>query len=154
MINLIEKMGAFFVQGLTTHILYFHFSWKILKGFINFRLLNPAIFLVFTRQTYFTGVQIFPIVFFISLIVGIALVGVLTNVLVSIGAHDKIGQMLTILIIRELAPLITGILLALRSSTAVGAEMAVMNLGNEMKTLKSYQISEYDYLFLPRVLQD
>lgn len=151
MMKLIEKLGAFFVLGLTTHIRYFSFSWRILRAFINFKLFNPAIFLVFIRQTYFTGVQIFPTVFFISLLVGITLVGFLTKILVSLGAYDQIGQVVTITIIRELAPLVTGILLALRSSTAVGAEIAVMNLGNEMNTLKAYHINEYDYLFLPRI---
>lgn len=151
MTNFIENIGSFFVNSVTTIFLYFSFSWRIIKSFLRFKLFNPAIFLVFIRQVYFTGVQIIPIMFAISLLIGVALVGILTNVLVSIGAHDKIGQILTILIIRELAPFITAILLALRSSTAIGAEIAVMNLGNEIKTLESYNINIYDYLFLPRV---
>jgi phospholipid/cholesterol/gamma-HCH transport system permease protein len=151
MAGIIEKLGGFFVGSVTTLILYFYFSWGVIKKALRFRLLNPAIFLVFLRQVYFTGVQILPIVFIVALIFGIALVGFLTELLVNFGAYDKIGQFLTIVIIRELAPFVTAILLALRSSTAVGAEIAVMNLGNEMDTLKSYGISVEDYLFLPRI---
>ncbi len=147
----IYSVGHFFVNSIKNTYLYFVFAANILKSFLKFKLFNPAIFLVFLRQTYFTGVQILPVVFIISLIFGMALVGVLTNFLINLGVYDKIGQILTILIIRELAPLVTALLLSLRSSTAIGAEIAVMNIGNEMNTLKSYNISLKDYLFLPRI---
>jgi phospholipid/cholesterol/gamma-HCH transport system permease protein len=147
----IYSIGSSFVNAIKNSTLYFIFATNILKSFLKFKLFNPAIFLVFIRQTYFTGVQILPVVFIISLIFGMVLVGILTKFLINLGVYDKIGQILTILIIRELAPVVTALLLSLRSSTAVGAEIAVMNIGNEMNTLKSLNISLKDYLFLPRI---
>ncbi len=147
----IYNTGHFFVNAVKNGYFYITFAASILKSFLKFKLFNPAIFLVFLRQTYFTGVQIIPVVFTVALIFGMALVGVLTNFLINLGIYDKIGQILTILIIRELAPLVTALLLALRSSTAIGAEIAVMNIGSEMEYLKSYNISLKEYLFLPRI---
>lgn len=147
----ISGVGAFFVNSFVTLVLYLNFSKTILIKIIRIKLFNPSIFLVFLRQIYFTGVQIFPVFFFISLAVGVLLVGVLTNFLAGLGAYEQIGQSLTILIIRELSPLITAVLLSLRSATAVSAEIAVMNISGEVETLKAYNIDPVEYLFLPRI---
>lgn len=147
----VNRLGSFFVNSFLTITLYFNFSKTILVKIIHIKLLNPSIFLVFLRQIYFTGVQIFPIFFFISLAIGVALVGFLTNFLAGLGAYEQIGQILSILIIRELSPLITAVLLSLRSATAVSAEIAVMNISGEMETLRAYNIDPAEYLFLPRI---
>jgi phospholipid/cholesterol/gamma-HCH transport system permease protein len=148
----IGRLGGFFVNSFITLSLYLNFCKNVLAKLIRFKLFNPAIFLVFLRQVYFTGVQIMPIFFPISLIIGIALVGLLTKFLVGLGAYEQIGQILTILIIRELAPLLTAVLLSLRSSTAVSAEIAVMNIMREIDTLYAYNIDPVDYLYLPRIV--
>lgn len=151
MYNFIFKTGKIFVNAFTSLKDYLHFCFIIIAKFLSFHILNPAVFLVTLRQVYFTGVQIIWIIIFIAIVFGLVIVGFLGKFLFSIGAYDQIGKILVLTIIRELAPLVTAILLSFRSATAIGAEISMMKLNNEIKTLRSLGINEYDYLFLPRV---
>jgi len=150
--NLCIKVGKFTVESFITFTEFLGFSFVVLKKLIHFKILNPAIRLVFFRQVYFTGVQILNIFVLISFVMGLVFVGFLTQFLIKLNAYQEIGQVLSVLIIRELAPLISVIMLALRSSTAVSAEIAVMNITGETNTLKMYKIDLIDYLYIPRIL--
>jgi phospholipid/cholesterol/gamma-HCH transport system permease protein len=43
-------------------------------------------------------------------------------------------------------------LIALRSSSAINTEIAVMKVNKEIKTLESFHIDSINYLFLPRII--
>jgi phospholipid/cholesterol/gamma-HCH transport system permease protein len=101
---------------------------------------------------YFTGVQILPMFSLISIVIGLALVGGLTNFLVQFGAQDRVGDILVLVTVKQLAPIVVAILLTLRSSTAVTAEIALMKMNNEIETLKSLSINPFVYLYIPRIL--
>jgi phospholipid/cholesterol/gamma-HCH transport system permease protein len=55
-------------------------------------------------------------------------------------------------IVTELSPLITVLLIALRSSSAMNTEIAVMKVSKEIRTLEWFNIDGISYLFLPRVI--
>lgn len=152
MINFICKFGSFFTNSFHTFIEFLGFSAIIFSRFLRLKIFNPAVKLVFIRQLYFTGVQILSIFSIISFLLGFMFVGFLTRFLISINAEQELSRVLSILIIRELAPLISVIMLALRSSTAVSAEIAVMNITGEANTLKMYNIDLVDYLYIPRIV--
>ncbi|MCX8083460.1 MAG: ABC transporter permease [Calditerrivibrio sp.] len=147
----IYSIGNFFVDGTKFLKDYVKFCNKIVTQFLTFKILNPAIFLVTTRQIYFTGVQILRVVIVFAIIFGLGLVGILGKFLFSIGAQHQTGKVFVVIVIREVAPFLTALLLSLRSATAVGAEISMMKLGWEIKALKTHGIDEYSYLFLPRV---
>jgi len=44
------------------------------------------------------------------------------------------------------------LLIALRSSSAINTEIAVMKVNNELKTLDVFNIDVISYLFLPRII--
>lgn len=152
LINLIISFGRFILESFKTFVEFTGFSMFILKSLLKFDILNPSIFLVFVRQVYFTGVQILPVFTAISFGMGIIFVGFLTNFLANLNAYEQIGNVLSVLIVRELAPLVSVIMLSLRSSTAVSAEMSVMNIMKETDTLKMYGIDITKYLYLPRIV--
>ncbi|MGA1847167.1 ABC transporter permease [Deferribacter abyssi] len=145
------NLGATFLNFYTFLKDYLYFSCEIIKSVLKFNLFNKAIFTVFIRQVYFTGVQIIPVYIVVSLIFGIALVGFLSKQLIEFGIYNELGKILVLLILRELGPIVTVILLALRSSTAVGAEISVMKLSKEIDTLLYFEIDPMRYLYLPRV---
>lgn len=151
MISFVYGIGKSFVDFFRTLKGYIYFSLIIISQFLFFKLFNPAIFLVTLRQIYFTGVQIIRVVVIVSFFLGLGLVGFLGKFLFNIGAADHIGKILILTIIREFSPLVTAILLAFRTSSAVGAEIAMMKFGNEIKSLRALGINEYSYLYTPRV---
>lgn len=151
-VGISQKIGAFALESFVKFVEFIGFSFIVLKKLFRFKIFNSSIKLVFFRQIYFTGVQILNIFVIISFIMGLVFVGFLTQFLIKLNAYQEIGEVMSIIIIRELAPLISVIMLALRSSTAVSAEIAVMNITGETNTLKMYGIDLIDYLYIPRIL--
>ncbi|PLX66430.1 MAG: ABC transporter permease [Denitrovibrio sp.] len=150
--QIIQKLGSWAIDTSLFYFGYLNFTLNFIKGCFNRHLLNPSVKLVFFRQIYFTGVQILPMFSIISIIMGLALVGGLTNFMVQFGAQDRVGDVLVILTVKQLAPLLTAILLTLRTSTAVTAEIALMKMNREVETLKSLSINPFVYLYIPRIL--
>lgn len=151
MTDFVYNLGKSFLDFFRFLKGYIYFSLIIISQFLFFRLFNPAVFLVTLRQIYFTGVQIIRVVIIVSFFLGLGLVGFLGKFLFNIGAADHIGKILILTIVREFAPLVTAILLSFRTSTAISAEISMMKFGNEINTLRSLGINEYNYLYIPRV---
>jgi len=150
--NFITAQGRSLINLKNFFIHYTYFTVVIIRGLVKFKFFNSAVSIVIFRQIYFTGIQILPMFTVVALALGLVLVGGLSQFLADLGAFDRIGPVLVSITVRELAPIITTILLTLRSSTAVTAEIALMKMNNEISTLESLSINYYDYLFLPRVL--
>lgn len=149
--SFIRKLGRNFIDL----AVFFHgftiFSNKVIKTFFKLKLFNPAVALVFVRQIYFTGVQILPVYIVLSLIIGVAMVGSLMQAADLVGGIDQLGRIMVVISFNQIAPLVTSILLALRSATAVTAEISLMKMNREIDTLKSLSIDPFEYLYLPRI---
>jgi len=150
--NIIEKTGKFAIGTAQFFYGYFMFTLLFLKGCFNSHVFAPSVKLVVYRQIYFTGVQILPMFTLVSLGLGLALVGGLTKFMVQFGAQDRVGEVLVTLTIKQLAPLVTAVLLIFRSSSAVTAEIALMKMNREIDTLKSLSINPFIYLYIPRII--
>ncbi len=68
------------------------------------------------------------------------------------GAENYIGVLMVVIILRELGPLLTAVLIIGRSSTAIAAELGAMQLNGEVDALAAHGINPYQYLLLPRWL--
>lgn len=104
---------------------------------------------VLARQLYFTGIESLLLV----LLIGIALGAIIVSQL-----HFSFGQsgvdtlrLLAGLLLSELAPLLTALILIARSSSAMASELAAMRVNNEIWMLRQFGVSPVHYLMLPRV---
>ena len=61
------------------------------------------------------------------------------------------GATWAIALVRELAPLITGLIIIGRSGTAVVVELGNMRVSGEIDTLESMGIDVFEYLVIPRM---
>jgi len=68
------------------------------------------------------------------------------------GANIFIVDMLGISILRELAPLITAIVVAGRSGSAYAAQIGVMKLTEELDAMRTMGFDPYRFLVLPRII--
>jgi phospholipid/cholesterol/gamma-HCH transport system permease protein len=69
-----------------------------------------------------------------------------------LGAEHYIGVLMVLIILRELGPLLTAVLVIGRSATAIAAELGAMQLNGEVDALAAHGINPYQYLLLPRWL--
>ncbi len=108
-----------------------------------------AVRTVFLRQIYFTGLEAIAIVIMIAIILAAV---VMTQTIGLIGVNGPLaGKIMVLVVLRELAPLLTAVIVIARSGTAIATELSHMKLNGEMESLEMMGISASRYLVLPRV---
>lgn len=115
--------------------------------------LNPGrrpIAQVFLKQVYFTGFESLRVVIIISLAVGTVLITQIIS-LVGAGNESLVGKVLVWVVIRELGPLLTAIIVIARSGTAIATELGFMKINGEIDCIESLGIPADQYLIMPRI---
>ncbi len=128
------------------------FTVQIIFRLFDLRTYNSASRVVFINQFYFTAVQILPLFLMVAAIFGSMVNGMAFQVIKNLGLSDYLGRLLMGFVVTEIAPFVTVLLIALRSSSAINTEIAVMKVNRELNTLATFNIDLRDYLFVPRIL--
>ena len=152
MLNFIESLGKKTIDII--NILYeaLYFTFQCLFKIFSLKSYNSATLDVLIKQIYFTSVQILPMLTFIGIIFGAIFVATTVHLALDYGLKDHIGSIIITLVINELVPFMTVLLLALRSGAAINTEISVMKVSKELNTLKAFKIDIIEYLFLPRII--
>jgi len=103
-------------------------------------------------QIRFTGQDALWLVSGTALLLGAVTLIQAFSQLSGLGAEHYIGVLMVLIILRELGPLLTAILVIGRSSTAIAAELGAMQLNGEVDALAVHGVNPYQYLLLPRWL--
>ena len=98
-----------------------------------------------------SGLKALPIILLTSFLIGIVIAFQGAVQLEKFGANIFIVEMVTISITRELAPLLTAIVIAGRSASAYTAEIGVMKITEEIDAMKTMGFSVWNFLIIPRV---
>lgn len=152
MIKTIESIGRSGLNNFNTLRTTLLLAARIILRLFSRRAYNSASRMVFINQFYFTSVQILPLFLFVAVIFGTMVNGMAFQVIKNLGLTDYLGRLLMGFVVTEIAPFVTVLLIALRSSSAINAEIAVMKVNRELNTLKIFNIDVIDYLFVPRVM--
>jgi phospholipid/cholesterol/gamma-HCH transport system permease protein len=105
---------------------------------------------VVLMQVYFTGVQALPLIGLMGLLVGVLVIIQAIPQLSRLGAGESLGQLMVVVILRELSPLLTAFVVVARSGTAVASELGNMVVNREVTALESMGISQIQYVVAPR----
>jgi len=103
------------------------------------------------RQVFFTGVQGLPAVTTTALVLGATII-LQTRVIAPGVTGELLGKVLTAVVLRELAPLVTAIIVASRSGTAIATELGNMRASLEVQGLSSLGIDPGHYVVQPRLI--
>jgi phospholipid/cholesterol/gamma-HCH transport system permease protein len=98
------------------------------------------------------GANALPIVSLISLLVGLIIAFESAGPFKMFGAQIFIANMISIVIARELGPLMTAIILAGRSGSAFAAELGTMKVNEELNALETMGLDPLRFLIVQRVL--
>jgi len=99
-----------------------------------------------------SGPEALAIVALINLLVGVILAFVGALQLAQFGAEIYVANLVGIATAREMAPMMTGIILCGRTGAAFAAELGSMKITEEIDALKTLGIAPMDFLVLPRTL--
>jgi phospholipid/cholesterol/gamma-HCH transport system permease protein len=98
------------------------------------------------------GAQALPIVSLISVLVGLILAFVGAIQLKAFGAQLYVADLVGIAMVREMAAIMTGIIVAGRTGAAFAAKLGTMQVNEEIDALKTMGFSPTEFLVLPRVV--
>jgi phospholipid/cholesterol/gamma-HCH transport system permease protein len=98
------------------------------------------------------GVAALPIITVVGLLVGGILAFIGASELLKFGAGAYVGNLVAIGMVREMAALMTAIIMAGRTGGAYSATIAAMQGAEEIDALRAMGIPIFDYLILPKVL--
>lgn len=126
-----------------------HISSGIVSTIFNKRTMRwPEVLSVFERA----GVNALPIVSLISLLVGLIIAFESSQPLEQFGAQIFIANMIGLVMIRELGPMMTAIILAGRSGSAFAAELGTMKVNEELNALETMGLDPVRFLVVQRVV--
>ena len=111
-----------------------------------------TIFSVISAQIYFTGWQAIPLISILALASGGVVILQSSSQLNMFGGAQMIGNLLVVIIVRELGPLITALLVIARSGTAVASEVGNMRANREIEALECLGINPLSYIVFPRII--
>ena len=98
------------------------------------------------------GPDALPIVALVNFLVGIILAFVGITQLRRFGAEHYVADIVGIAVVRDMAALITAVVLAGRSGAAYAAQIATMNVTQEVDALRTLGISPMEFLVVPRII--
>lgn len=105
-----------------------------------------------TQQLRFTILEATPLVVSLGMLIGGVVIAQAQAFGVKFGISKTLGHLLSTLIIRELGPLFTAIIVVGRSGTAIVTELATAQVHGEITALEAAGVDPMQVLVLPRVI--
>lgn len=103
------------------------------------------------KQFYVVGVLSLPIIIFAAFFVGMVLGLQGYTVLVKFGAESALGQLIALSLVRELGPVLGGLLFAGRACSALTAEIALLKTTEQLDGLRLLGVDPLHRVIAPRL---
>jgi len=146
---LIQKILGF-LKGVKS---FYRFVAGIAGSFKSLRYLRlRSVYTIVVNQTRFTGADALPIILSIALLLGATVIIQASKNFPKFGIEGFIGNLLVIIIARELGPLATAMIVVSRSGSAIAAEIATQKQTSEILSLELMGIDTKLYIVFPRIV--
>ena len=153
LIKINKKVGSYILSLYSEIISFLKFIRAIFESFKSLKYLRfRSIYNIIINQTRFTGIDALPVVIIIALLLGgTVIIQAMTN-LPKFGVEDFIGNLLVIIIAREMGPLATALIVIIRSGTAIATEISVQKWSKEILAMELIGIDTKLFIVFPRII--
>ena len=103
-------------------------------------------------QTFFTGVEIFIPLFVVATLFGTVVIINVLSYMGRMGFSDVVGDLMVVVIIREMGPILTAFLIAGRTGSSLTTYIGSMVINSEVDALATMGINPIRYLVMPSVI--
>lgn len=153
MLAFIDSLGHRVMQNLeyTYHLFllsYLSFRSTIFGKSQGWRTLYGVI----SAQIYFTGWQAMPLISFLGFSSGALVTVQAIMQMTFLGGVSYVGKYMVMVVVREIGPLLTALIVIARSGTAVASELGSMKVNKEIDALQSMGINPLSYVIFPRLV--
>jgi phospholipid/cholesterol/gamma-HCH transport system permease protein len=149
--SLTFRTGQRVLRGVDGFGDFWLFAWRSLVWILlgssrrqNWRLLMPQLFEV--------GYKSLPVILITGAFVGMVIAVQAIEQFRAVGLEERMGAVVNLSVVRELGPVLAGIMLAGRIGGALTAELGTMNVTEQIDALRSMGVDPIRYLVVPRVL--
>jgi len=104
------------------------------------------------KQSFLIGYKTFPLVAITGFIIGLVLTIQSRPTLSKFGAESLLPAMVAVSIIREIGPVITALIFAGKVGSGIGAELASMNVTEQIDAMQVSDNNPFKYLVVTRIL--
>lgn len=118
----------------------------------KFRVARRVVWPLVYEQTARAGLRLLPMFLFVSLALGLVIIGQSVSWLTRVGAINYLGSIMTLVVVRELGPLLAALLVLARVGTANVIELGTARALGEVESLEALGIDPVHYLVAPRVV--
>lgn len=147
----LDHLGASVIDWCRTVAYLASLMWAVVALAIQPRRWRRTTRNVFARQLLHMGVHTIAPVGLVAFLVGIAVVMQAQLWLGRVGQTDWLGPFLVVVVVRELAPLLTNLIMILRNGSEMTVELADMTVTGKTRMLDAQGINPLIYLAMPRV---
>jgi phospholipid/cholesterol/gamma-HCH transport system permease protein len=134
----VRGLGAFALITLGVAVTQWH---------VGARVIRPLVL----GQIHRAGVRLLPMISFLGLALGFVVIGQTVALLSRVNVTDLAGTVMVTVIVRELGPMITALIVLARIGTANVVELGTARAQGEVEALEALNIDPIHYLVIPRV---
>ncbi len=146
-LNLLEALGAFVLEGIRDFGGYVRFTWAAVLGIVR----PPFRMRLLVKQMEFVGNQSLSIVIITGAFTGMVFAVQSDFAFGKFGARGLIGSTVVLALTRELAPVLTSLMVNGRVGSAFAAEVGTMRVTEQVDALESMAVDPIQYLASPRI---
>ncbi|HEY9173566.1 MAG TPA: ABC transporter permease [Verrucomicrobiae bacterium] len=99
-----------------------------------------------------SGLRLLPMFLFLAAALGFLVIGQTVSWLTRVGAINYLGTVMVVVVVRELGPLLTALVVLARVGTANVVELGTARATGEVEALEALGIDPVHYLVVPRVI--
>ena len=153
MSSMVQAIGRRTIDSVNHLLDLFAFTNRIAAVLFTRHKSGRKIVLRFTsEQIYFTAIQALPILLFVALITGSLIIMQLTRQFGTVEGRYILGELVVILVVREMGPLFTALIVILRSAVAVTVEASYMSVLGELDAIEMQGIDPLHIICVPRLI--
>lgn len=104
------------------------------------------------RQIRFIGAQSTLVVLLIGTFTGMVISLQGYHTLSRLGSEAFLGPMVALSIIKEMAPVLTGLMVTARAGSALTAEIGIMRITNQIDAIEMMGLNPFRYLIAPNII--
>lgn len=152
LLNFVERSGAKAVGWWNTAFGLLAFLTEVLSTVARPATWNRATLDTIVKQIYFTAVQILHVYLLYVLAISWVIITITLTTARNVGLFDAATEMIIRVLLLELLPFLTALLIALRSGSAINTEVALMKVNSELDALSHCRVEPMQFEFLPRIV--
>jgi phospholipid/cholesterol/gamma-HCH transport system permease protein len=148
MIKLLDRIGRVFIRLAEQTGLWFTMLWRTIAWACR----PPFEVNEWFRQMVRVGFDSIPVVFLTAMFTGMVLSLQTYTGLQRVHAENFVGSIVALAMLRELSPVLCGLMVTGRVGSSMAAEIGTMRVTEQLDALEALATDPVQYLFVPRVI--